>query len=454
MIVPRTPLILITAILLLPPAVLATRSGIAAAVGWGLAAALVVMAAWDARAGRRRLRDLQLSAPPMIRMTVGRPAPIALTLQKPLTAMGRLRLALALPESVRAAEEEVRPPLSGVEILPVHWTCRALRRGRYVLQRCHAELISPWSLWGVRRWFDLDCEIRVYPNLVDGQRQLSGLFRRREWGLHSQRRMGKGREFEQLRDYLPGDNYDDIEWKATARRRHPVTKVFQVEQAQEIYVILDGSRLSTRSADYVMDRRQRPREGEQRPQQTIFERFITAALVMALATDRAADRFGLLLFGARPDLFIKAGRGRSHYNACRDALYHRMPAQVSPDFGEVFAFLGSHVRKRALLLFLTSLDDPLLSDSFVTTMQTAARRHIMLVNMFRPPGAYPLFSSSAVRQIDGIYQHLAGHVLWSALDETRRRLQQHGVGFQLLDKQRLSGQLVGRYLEIKQKQLL
>jgi uncharacterized protein (DUF58 family) len=453
MIVPRTPLILITAALLLPPALLATRSGTAATVGWSIAAALVLVAAWDARVGRRRLQKVQLTGPPVVRMTIDRPAKIALILRKPGAPLGSLRLVLALPGSVRPEEEEVAIETDGEEI-PVVWTCRALRRGRYALHRCHAELISPWSLWGVRRWFQLDCEMRAYPDLLGGQRQLSGLFQRREWGLHSQRRIEKGREFEQLRDYLPGDNYDDIEWKATARRRHPVTKVFQVEQAQEIYVILDGSRLSTRNADYVINRRRRPRNGDELPQHTIFERFITAALVTALATDRAADRFGLLLFGARPDLFIKAGRGRSHYNACRDALYHRMPAHVSPDFEELFAFLGTHVRKRALLLFLTSLDDPLLADSFIHAMPAASRQHILLVNMFRPPGAYPLFSSPEVRQIDGIYQHLAGHVLWSALDETRRRLQQHGVGFQLLDKDRICGQLVGRYLEIKQRQLL
>ena len=76
-------------------------------------------------------------------------------------------------------------------------------------------------------------EIRVYPNL----RRDSDLKALRQGvsGAHSVRQVGRGREFEKLREYLPGDGFDEIHWKATARRGRPITKVFQVERTQEIY---------------------------------------------------------------------------------------------------------------------------------------------------------------------------------------------------------------------------
>jgi hypothetical protein len=74
--------------------------------------------------------------------------------------------------------------------------------------------------------------------------------------------------------------------------------------------------------------------------------------------------------------------------------------------------------------------------------------------MFRPPGAHPLFSSVDIREVQGIYQHLAGHTLWESLIETRRRLRQHGAGFSLLDREQLCSRLVSQYLEIKQRQVL
>lgn len=455
MIVPRPRLVVITALVLLPASLAAARYPMLTPAAWVAAAAWLLAIAVDAASGRRCFAGVGGTAPELVRMTVDQPAKVVLQLSKPGPLRLQIRIGLALPEAL-SSDAAVQSVLlaAGQEQQTLHWPCQALRRGRFFLNACHAELPSRWGLWGVRRRFILACEIRAYPNLVSGQKNILGLFSRREWGWRSVRKVGKGREFEQLREYLPGDSYEDVDWKATARRRYPVTRVFQVEQSQEIYVVLDASRLSTRNAEFGRDRRYRARTAAATTESTIFERYITAALVMALAADRAADRFGLLIFGARPDGLIKAGRGRAHYNACREALYNRMPQTVSPDFDELFTFIGTHLRKRALLLFLTHLDDPLMAESFIGAMRACARQHVLMVNMFRPAGAYPLFSSPDVHSLRGIYDHLAGHMVWSALSDTRRRLRQYGAGFTLLDKEQLSSQLIGQYMEVKQRQIL
>lgn len=408
----------------------------------------------DVATGPRRFDRIRVTAPPIVRMTVDRTAGITLELTKPVEMVLSIRLGLSLPAAL-SAEQAVQEIYltAGHAHQRITWPCRAGRRGRFLLSQCYAELASRWGLWAVRRRFSMACEVRVYPNLSSGEKHIQGLFSRRELGWRSMRKVGKGREFEQLREYLPGDNFEDIDWKATARHRHPITRVYQVEQSQEVYVVLDASRLSTRSARYIRDRRRASRSSTQQ-HASIFERYITAALVMAVAADRAADRYGLIIFDSKPDYFIKAGRGRTHYNACREALYNRMPQSVSPDFDELFSFIGTHLRKRALLLFLTHLDDSLLAESFIRTMMVAARRHVLMVNMCRPPGAYPLFSSADVYQDKGVYEHLAGHMLWSSLSDTRRKLQQYGVGFALLEQGQLCSQLIGQYMDIKQRQIL
>jgi uncharacterized protein (DUF58 family) len=455
MIVPTTRLTLLAGLVLLP-------AGIAAAwrPDWGLPAAaaaglLLLMTILDALFSRAKLKDILIEAPDVVRLTVNHAARIRVQLRKPAGMALRLRLALALPGAIDSDQQDLPCRLAtdsaGVNLA---WPCRALRRGRFALTRCHLETGSNLGLWAVRRSLALDSDIRVYPNLTSGQQHLRGLFRRREWGQRALRRIGKGREFEQLRDYLPGDSFEDIEWKATARRRCPITKVYQVEQSQEIYVVLDASRLSTRNAAYITDRRSQSRAPAAGTETTIFERYLTAALVMAVVAEQLNDRYGLLVFGDQPEGFIKAGRGRAHYNACRDALYSRMPRTVSPDFDELFAFVGTRVRKRALLVFLTSLDDPLLAESFIRAMRAATRQHILMVNMFRPPGAHPLFSSPQIRNIEGIYHHLVGHMQWASIDETQRRLKQHGAALHLLDKDRLCSQLVNQYMEVKQRQIL
>jgi uncharacterized protein (DUF58 family) len=455
MIVPRMRLIVLAGAVLLPSGFLGAWNPGLTGQAMALSVCLLLVVALDAMVSRRRLRELIVQVPDIVRLTVDHGARIQMLIRKPYALAAGLRVALALPRTIASEHKDRHIRLdAGPDRVALSWPCRALRRGRFGLTRCHLQTGSRLGLWAIRRTLTLHSEIRAYPNLAAGQRHLRGLFQRRQWGLRTQRRVGKGREFEQLREYLPGDSFEDIDWKATARRRHPVTKVYQVEQAQEIYVLLDASRLSTRSAAFVMERRLQSRSAESVAETTIFERYLTAALVMAVVADRLCDRFGLVVFGDKPEGFIKAGRGRAHFNACRDALYSRMPRAVSPDFDELFTFVGTHLRKRALLVFLTSLDDPMLSESFIHAMQAASRHHILMVNMFRPPGAYPLFTSPEVRQVQGIHQHLVGHMLWSSINDTRRLLRQHGAGLHLLDKDQLCSQLVSQYMDVKQRQLL
>lgn len=455
MIVPRVRLILAASLVLLPSGfMIAWHPGFTAHAA-ALAAGLLLVTTLDAMVSSGRIRELLVEMPDVVRLTVDHEARLPIQISKPQVLALRLRVGLALPRAIESAQKDFWISLEpGPERVALAWPCRALRRGRFAVTRCHLETGSRLGLWGIRHVLALQSEIRAYPNLISGQQHLRGLFQRRQWGLRTQRRLGKGREFEELREYLPGDSFEDIDWKATARRRHPITRVYQVERSQEIYVVLDASRLSTRSAAYVTDRRRLRRTEGPVAETTIFERYVTACLVMAMVADRLADRFGLLVFGDKPESFIKAGRGRAHYNACRDDLYNRTPRAVSPDFGELFTFLGTHLRKRALLVFLTSLDDPMLSENFIHAMQAASRQHILMVNMFRPPGAYPLFTSPDIRSVEGVYQHLVGHMLWSSLNEIRRLLRQRGAALHLLDKDQHCSQLVSQYMEIKQRQLL
>lgn len=455
MIVPRLRLIGLIALTLLPAAAAAAWQAAWTPAAWGVALMISTSAILDAARGRRRFDGLRLTAPSIVRMTVSHRASIRLLISSDRPVKLSVRLGLMLPTELHSDQCDAHLHLDGGrERLTLVWPCRALHRGRFHLAGCQVELPSHWGLWSLRRRIALPCEVRAYPNLMGGQKHIPGLFKRWEWGFRSWRKLGKGREFEQLRDYMPGDSYDDVDWKATARRRHPITRVFQVEQSQEICVILDASRLSTRSADYVRDRRCSGRTAGAAGHITIFERYIAAALVMALAAERTADRYGLLIFAQRPDCFIKAGRGKAHYNVCREALYNRMPSEVSPDFDELFAFIGTRMRKRALLMFLTHLDDPLISESFIGNMRACTGRHVLMVNMFRPAGAHPLFSSADIHDESGIYAHLAGHMIWQSLNDTRRKLRRNGAGFAFLDREDFCSQLVGQYMQIKQRQIL
>ena len=87
---------------------------------------------------------------------------------------------------------------------------------------------------------------------------------------------------------------------------------------------------------------------------------------------------------------------------------------MSPDFDEIATFLRLRLRRRAMILFLTSLDDPVLAENFARATQFLARRHLVMAGMPRPESAQPLFHDSQVESTEDIYRHLAGHLIVEA----------------------------------------
>ncbi len=463
MIVPSFRLLLWFAIIALPFSVLGAVYPNALGISVVLISALLVVILLDVALSFAQLDAIVVELPDLIRVSKDRPATLTVNITKPVAAALRLRLGLALPRALVSPNEDVTVLLaSDVETSQIIWTFTPNRRGNFRLTTAFLETSSRLGLWAIRRAAPVRCEIRVYPNLIAERKHLAALFLNRgAFGLHAQRQVGKGRDFEKLREYAPGDGYDEIHWKATARRGHPVTKVFQIERTQEVYVILDASRLSGRrivpgSKLQVSGSAAEAQLETCNPQleTTVLERYITAALILGQAAEQQGDLFGLITFTDQVKTFLRAKNGKGHYAACRDAIYTLEPENVTPDFDEISAFVRTRLRRRALLIFLTSLEDPVLAENFTRNMSLLAGQHLVLVNMLKPDGANPLFSSPDVSAVDDLYRHLGGHLQRHDLRQLEKVLQRRGVHFSLLENERLARELVTQYLGVKRRQLL
>jgi hypothetical protein len=127
---------------------------------------------------------------------------------------------------------------------------------------------------------------------------------------------------------------------------------------------------------------------------------------------------------------------------------------VSPDFDEIATFLRLRLRRRALLLFLTSLDDPVLAEQFTRATSLLSRRHLVMAGMLRPPLAQPIFTGPEAESAEDIYRHLAGHLAWRKLRTLEGTLGRQGVRLALIEPETFSGSLIALYDEVKQRQLL
>jgi uncharacterized protein (DUF58 family) len=460
MISPRSRLTGWTGLLVVPFATLATAMPSARELSLlliGLFFLLVVFDAWkgmtDARAGRG-LYNLSVELPEVVRLTQYREGELDLVIRNPGAVLRQVRVGVPFPPEVVSEVEDQLVRLS--EQAPdskLAWTCQPKIRGKYELKTVYLEAPTPLGFWGLKRAVPVRSELRVYPNLMDERRHLAALFLNRGGlGVHVQRQVGKGREFEKLRDYIPGDSFEDVHWKATAKRGHPVTKLFQLERTQEVYVLVDASRLSAQEVERPsLD----PNTGaHEAPLVTVLERFMTSALIMALASQRQGDLFGLVTFSNTTHTFVRAKNGKEHFNTCRDALYTLKPRRVTPDYEELCTLIRQRIRKRALLVFLTSLNDPRLAESFVRNMDLIGRQHLVLANMITPPEVRPLFSGPEAEHTEHLYRALGGHLQWNDLRETGNKLKRKGVQFHQVPNESFSLELVSQYMNVKNRQIL
>jgi uncharacterized protein (DUF58 family) len=430
--IPSSRMIWMVALVGFPAATLAALAPSTRLIAAVCMAVVVVVIAIDAWLRDRALAGVRLELPALVRMFKDRLGEIRVLVHS--ESAGQVRIGVAVPDGIQADFEEanVALPAKTSEFV---WKWTPQRRGLYRVDAVYLEARSPWGMWEVRRKDPAAMEVRVYPNLRR-EDDLKAL-RQGVSGAHAQRQVGRGRDFEKLREYLPGDGFDEIHWKATARRGKPITKVFQVERTQEIYVVIDRSRLSGRAVG----------------SETTLERSISAGLIVGAAAEKRGDLFGLAAFSDQVDAFVRARNGKSHYAACRDAIYQLQPKPVSPDFDEIATFLRLRLRRRAMVLFLTQLDDPVLAENFARATKLLARRHLVLAGMLRPASVRRLFEKD-VESTDDIYRDLAGQLAWRKLKELEASLARSGVRLSVIEPDGFSSGLIGIYDSVKQRQLL
>ena len=431
MIVPANRLLLLAACVLAPAITLAWSVPATAPVLLAAGALAVAAALWDAHYALRRAHGIQVQVPEALRWTKDCEARFSANLVPIDQSQHHLRIVAAFPPGIHCATPMQEATLQSSPVT-LTWTCLPQQRGRFALRGIEWEQTSPAKLWHVRNSVQPACELRVYPNLRDPQTR--SLLLSSQSGLHQHRQIGKGREFERLREYVAGDAYDDISWKPTARRGRPIIAVSRIERMQQVYIVMDTSRLAAR-------------EGA-------LDAYISAALTLSIACQKEGDQFGLLTFNDRVSQFVRAGSGTKHFGVLRETLYDVTASRVAPDFSEVFTFIQRMLRRRALLVFLTFLDDAALAEEFVRDLPLLARRHLVVVHVAAAEEARPAFTGPEPTTEGALYERLAGQIVFSLLQEAARKAERAGAGFTVLQNERALSQVVASYKELKRRQAL
>jgi len=350
-------------------------------------------------------------APPAF--SVDRPMPVAYLWQNPFARRTVLRVreftpALLTMASGRERQVTLSPGITTrdeQQFIPV-------QRGRAQAGRLHVRLRGPWGLVWRQGLRDLPWDITVYPSLrTAALRALpTQTQRRREAGFRNIRRIGEGRLFESLKEWVPGDEMRTIDWKATARRGKVMARNYEDERRQQVMMVIDAGRLLTAEIDG------RPR----------LEAAINAALDLAHSAVQHDDNVGLLVFADEILQFVPPARGRRALRQILDALAGITGRMIEPNYPAAFAYLAAHNRKRALTVLFTDVIDRTASDSLVAQAGSLRPRHVPLAVTLRDP-ALERVATSRPAGIDNAFQRAAAEELLEAREVALADLRSHGV---------------------------
>jgi len=421
---------------------------------WWFREAIAVMFLWDGLVVAAWLWDLlRLPRPEQLevqrvwekRPCLGVPGNVTVEIRNGGNISIRARVIDETPAQLRSAPPDLELLVKARSSTEARYRVTPAERGDTKLGRVFLRYQSLLGL--AERWAVAETQqtIRVLPNLEQARRQTLYLIRSRQVELEKRRRRqrGMGREFDSLREYRQGDELRDISWTATARRRHLITRVFQMERSQNVWLVLDAGRLL----------RAQVREEGDAPRFSKLDYAVNAALSLAQVALYCGDRVGLLAYGRKVQQNLYAGRGAHHVRAIVESLAQVRAEAFESDHGRAVRALLNAQKRRSLVVWITDFAETATIPEVIEYAMQLTPRHLVVFAAMGQPDLKAL-AETIPAAIADLFRHGAALEISQRRDILMRGLRQRGVLALELMPGMLASALVTQYLDIKERSLI
>ena len=410
--------------------------------------ALLVMAGWDLLIlALVAVEFFRLPSPAQLRVTrtwgsplsIGTPATVTLSFQNEGRHAAFLRAADYVSPSLRPDLAVLHRAVPAGADAEASFEVHPKERGDHEIGGVALSWTGAWGLaerWGI---VPLAQTVRVYPDLAEGRDEAMYLIRSRQITLEKRRTRftGTGREFESLRDYRDGDEQRDVCWPVSARRGRLVTKLYQPERSQAVWVLVDAGRLL------------RARVGDR----TMLDVSVTAALTLAQVALGSGDRVGLLAYGRRLQHRLAPARGAAHLRTVVEALATVKADGVDADHAAAAGTLLSAQKRRALIVWLTEIAETAGVPDVIEQATAMSSRHVVLFAVMRQPEMQALADTAPATNAE-MYRVAAAQEALDRREALLHGLRQRGALVLEVSPAELSAGVVDRYLETRERGLL
>ena len=401
---------------------------------------LLVLTAWAVDlAALRRARPIRVRRSFRAPVALSVESTVDLTLENGSSEPVSATIVDAVPSGLREAPPSVDLQVAAHASATASYAIRPGARGDVAIGDAYLRCHGPLRL--AERWLRaaIAQTVRVYPNLDEARRDAALLARSRQIAVEKRRARhpGAGREFDRLREYREGDDIRDVCWTASARRGKLVTRTYQAERSQTVWLVLDCGRLM------------RARIGTL----TKLDYAVNAALSLAQVALYSGDRVGLLAYGREVRHRVPAARGAAHLRALIEQLSAVAEEVAEADHLQAAGRLLSDQKRRALIVWLTDLAETAMTPEVVEAASRMTVRHVVLFVVIGQPDLQAMAAREPVDET-AMFQAAAAQEVLHRRELLLARLRERGVLALEADSATLSPTIVNSYLAIKERNRL
>lgn len=365
--------------------------------------------------------------------------PIVITVNNNYSFAIKIRIIDEVPFQFQLRDFTIDKNLDAGKTIATEYMLRPVERGEYHFGKLNVYVASPLRLISRRFVFDEGRMVQTYPSYLQLKKYGMIAFSNRlfEHGLKKIRRLGHTMEFEQIKDYTPGDDLRTINWNATARRNKLMVNQFQDERSQNIYMAIDKGRIMKMPFNGL----------------SLLDYAINASLVLSDIILKKGDKAGLFAFSKHITNRVAAERRKAQMQKIMESLYNVSTDYFESDYGRLYADIKRNTTQRSLILLYTNFEtlDGLYRQ--LPYLKGIAKSHLLVVIFFDNTELNTLIKKKA-STVQEIYDKAVAEKFAFEKRLIVNELSKYGIHTILTQPENLTIDSINKYLEIKSRGMI
>lgn len=371
------------------------------------------------------------------RLSNGDENPIQIELQNRYGFGVKLRVIDEIPFQFQLRDKDFKLYLKSGDVKSIHYNLRPTKRGEYDFGFIRVYTGSPIGLVSRRYNFDGAKVLPVFPSFINlGQYELMAISNNlTEFGIKKIRKIGQSSEFDQIKNYVGGDDIRTINWKATARKGGLMVNTYTDERSQNVYCVIDKSRVM-----------RMPFEGL-----SLLDYAINASIALSKVAMLKQDKAGLITLSETIGTVIPAERKPAQLGQIMQVLYKEKTRYLESNMEALYSTIRSVIKQRSLAVFFTNFESLSALQRQMPYLKKISKYHLLVVVFFENTELKSL-STTPAKDVEGIYHKTIAEKFIYEKKQMALELNKYGILSILTSPQKLTINVINQYLALKAQQ--